>query len=376
MKKIVIHYPFIPSYRVPVFNNLSDKSDIDVLFISALDSDDITIKCDSEFWRFRHKESELKTIRLFGRKLTIELGVLSYLIQMRGGECFYIALSNPNIITSWLYSLLAKILGYKVIFWGHGLLKREKGIKRLIRSIYYSIPDKHWLYGNNAVYLMEDLGVKKRKISVIYNSLNYEVQKLQRNLLKKDRKLIRQKLGYNDDDIVIICIGRLLEKLKIDVIIRAVELGRRSGLPLRLVIIGDGPIKAALQELVFSLNIDEYVTFTGALYREEDIGPYYISSDISAVAGVVGLAAMHSLAYGIPMITHNCLQEHCPEVEAIIPGYSGEFFVKDDLSSIIEAVKKVSSSSVDYFHNSINILEKYYTPKAQVEFMLRSINEF
>lgn len=86
-------------------------------------------------------------------------------------------LSNPNILTSWVYSVYAKLLGYKIVYWGHGLLKPDKGIKALVRKIYYSLADQFFLYGNRGKQLLINMGVKSTKINVIYNSLNYEEQK-------------------------------------------------------------------------------------------------------------------------------------------------------------------------------------------------------
>ncbi|MCV5632640.1 glycosyltransferase, partial [Escherichia coli] len=86
----------------------------------------------------------------------------------------------------------------------------------------------------------------------------------------------------------------------------------------RLIIIGDGPERKNLEQIACEYNIQDKVNFLGKVYDEKTLSLYYMMADASAVIGVVGLAAMHSLAYGIPMITHSNISEHCPEVEAII----------------------------------------------------------
>mgnify|MGYP003386025244 FL=1 len=43
MKKIIIHYPFVPNYRIPIFNALQDCQDIELLVMSANKSNDATL---------------------------------------------------------------------------------------------------------------------------------------------------------------------------------------------------------------------------------------------------------------------------------------------------------------------------------------------
>ncbi|HCQ8773883.1 TPA: glycosyltransferase, partial [Escherichia coli] len=261
MKKVIIHYPYIPSYRVPVFNALSRN--MDVVFFSDLSSIDKTIKSDRHNWEFKHFKTNLRQISIFGRKIDYETGVFCKLWKLRKEASHYVLLSNPNILTSWVYSVYAKLLGYKIVYWGHGLLKPDKGIKALVRKIYYSLADQFFLYGNRGKQLLINMGVKSTKINVIYNSLNYEEQKKYRSLLQNKKELLRKENGYNNEDIIIICMGRLVPKLKIDVIISLLGKHRSLMDRYRLIIIGDGPERKNLEQIAFEYNIQDKVNFLG-----------------------------------------------------------------------------------------------------------------
>lgn len=219
MRNILVHYPFIPSYRVPVFNELAKEEKFKFYFLSAIESDDETFNTKSDRWCFDHLETKLYYFNFLKKRVNVELGVFRHLFKLRERGSYYVILSNPNIISSWLYAIIGKAIGYKVIFWGHGLLKRDKGIKGILRKIYYKIPDKHWLYGNKGKELLIEQGINEDKIDVIYNSLDYSEQKKHRELYLPDRKSIRRDLGYSDNDFVVIVIGRLLKKLCIDQLI-------------------------------------------------------------------------------------------------------------------------------------------------------------
>ncbi|HGL4294454.1 TPA: glycosyltransferase family 4 protein [Citrobacter sedlakii] len=375
MKRVIIHYPYIPSYRVPVFNELSKN--LDVIYLSALSSPDKTIKSDNVNWKFKHHETNLKQFSLFGKKYDYETKVFRHLWKYRKEASHYIVLSNPNILTSWLYSILAKILGYKVVFWGHGLLKEDAGVKALIRKVYYSLADQFLLYGNRGKELLINAGISSSKIKVIYNSLDYEQQKKYRLSLEGKKNDLRLRMGFNPDDVILVCMGRLVTKLKIDKLISL--LGQKKDLfsNYKLIVIGDGPERKRLEELVREYKIEGKVKFIGKLYDEESISNYYMMADASVVMGIVGLAAMHSLAYGIPLITHSNLDEHCPEVEAIINKETGYFFEQDNEQSLIETLLYLNRAQdlKKIKQNCIDIIEEYYTPQKQSFFIKSALYE-
>lgn len=376
MKKILLHYPFVPSYRIPIFNEMSQSELVDLIVLSSDKSKDKHLLSSNDgTWKFNHIKTSLKSVKVFSKSFEFEFGVVKNLITYRSSFDYYVILSNPNIISSWLYSITARILGYKVIFWGHGLLKKDSGFKSIIRKLYYKIPNKFWLYGNNAVSLMVNEGVRKEKLSVIYNSLDYLTQVKYRDLYRGSRNLIRDELGLKTDDVVFICIGRLLKKLEIDKLIHYISLFKDNQ-SIKVFIVGSGPEQENLKILVQSLNLNKNFIFTGAIYDESILAKYYTVADASIVMGVVGLAAMHCLAYGVPLVTHSLINEHCPEIEAIIDGKTGFLFEKNNPNSFFDAINRLVQLRKKHtiiYEDCILMIEQFYTPKKQLEFMLKSL---
>jgi glycosyltransferase involved in cell wall biosynthesis len=375
MHNIIIHYPFVASYRVAVFNELANNNKINLTVLSAEKSKDDTLLSEKVGWKFDHITTRLYSFQVFKKIIDFETGVLSKLIKLRKKNTVYVILSNPNILSSWCYSLFARCLGYQVIFWGHGLLKKEYGLRRVLRKLYYSLANKHWVYGDNAIPLMNDLGINENVIYPIYNSLNYKTQKKLANLNISKRDVIRNDLGYLKSDLVAICMGRLLPKLKIDQVINNIKYAEKNNIKLKLIVIGDGPEKDRLIGIAENENLTKYIVFTGAIYDEKDLSVYYNAADLSIVMGVVGLSAMHSLAYGVPLLTNNDLQSHCPEIEAIRPGESGEFFENNNLDSFITGLALINKNKDNYKKRCIEIIEEKYTPEMQVQFILESLND-
>lgn len=87
--------------------------------------------------------------------------------------------------------------------------------------------------------------------------------------MQNKKELLRKENGYNNEDIIIICMGRLVPKLKIDVIISLLGKHRSLMDRYRLIIIGDGPERKNLEQIACEYNIQDKVSFLGKVYDEK-----------------------------------------------------------------------------------------------------------
>jgi hypothetical protein len=82
--------------------------------------------------------------------------------------------------------------------------------------------------------------------------------------------------------------------------------------------------------------------------------------------GKVGLTAMHSMAYGTPVISHNTFDHQMPEVEAIVPGVTGDYFAEgssEDLARVI--AKWFDTHPTKPERECIDRIEAEFTPAFQ-----------
>lgn len=120
---------------------------------------------------------------------------------------------------------------------------------------------------------------------------------------RSDGKALRSREGWQDD-IVLISTGRLALEKNWPTLLQAAQKVHLDHPSLRLVLIGDGPEKGALQALATELGIAERVTFTGAL-PFSDIPAYLKAADLFGFASVTetqGLVTMEALAAGLPVV--------------------------------------------------------------------------
>ena len=120
---------------------------------------------------------------------------------------------------------------------------------------------------------------------------------------RADGKALRAREGWQDD-IVLVSTGRLASEKNWPTLIQAAQKVYREHPQLRVVLIGDGPEKSALQELVAELGIAERVTFTGEIHFSE-VPVYLKAADVFGFASVTetqGLVTMEAIAAGLPVV--------------------------------------------------------------------------
>ena len=152
--------------------------------------------------------------------------------------------------------------------------------------------------------LMENAGISKEKIKVLYNFV--DIEKFNPNALKEyNRDIQRRKLGTEKNDFVIGFVGRLVKIKGCTDLIKAVNLLVKKNKKIKLLVAGEGSEKNELVNLTKEFNLEKNVRFLGYV---EDIKGFYNCLDVVVIPshwesfGIVGLEAQ---AMGVPVIASN-----------------------------------------------------------------------
>ncbi|MDP3713009.1 MAG: glycosyltransferase [Mycobacteriales bacterium] len=73
-------------------------------------------------------------------------------------------------------------------------------------------------------------------------------------------------------DLDLVCVGRLIAKKGVDLAVEAVGQLRDRGIATTLHVVGDGPLRSALDEQVTRAGLQDHICFHGALPHEEVLG--------------------------------------------------------------------------------------------------------
>ncbi len=255
----------------------------------------------------------------------------------------YILEGDAYYLSSWVGAILAKLRRRRVLFWSHGWTRRDSGVKHLLRALFYRLADGLLLYGERARSIGIEYGFSPARLYVMYNSLDFDGQRrCSAQVTSAEVESLRRELFGPEPVPVVIGTARLIEKKRFDLLIRALGLINRTGRRVDLLLVGDGPARASLEALARSESVN--VVFAGACYDEPGLARYFACASVCVMPGEIGLTCMHSLGYGVPVITHNDPDRQGPEFEAIVPGVTGELFAPNDVEDLARKLDRWTRS--------------------------------
>lgn len=281
----------------------------------------------------------------------------------------YLMIGAPMCISIWALCVLLRVFHpkKKVFFWTHGWYGKESKMETLIKKMFYRLPTGVLLYGNYAKGLMIKEGFDPSKLNVIYNSLDYEKQLALRNSMMPTR-IYSDHFGNDNPVIIIIC--RLTSRKKIDMLIETISFLKDRGTLYNLVIVGDGSEKDKLQQLSYEKGVTEQTWFYGPCYDEQKNAELIYNADLCVTPGDVGLTAIHSMMFGVPVITHNYFPSQGPEFEVIQPRVTGDFFEKDNVKSLVDTIDRwfqfdFTREKIRY--NCYKVIDEKWNPNNQIK---------
>lgn len=286
-----------------------------------------------------------------------------------------ILLGNPYWIATWFGAIVGRLTGKRVMFWSHGFLTPPTGLKGWMRRVFFRLAHAHLFYGRRAKRNAVALGWDARRIHVIGNSLDLDRQRAERKVVD-DQAIAscRIALFARPDAPTVICSCRLQPKKRLELLIRAAARLAERGEPVNVIIIGDGPERSRLEELARLERVP--VHFEGACYDESRIALLTMASDLTVCPGFIGLTAIHSMAYGVPVITNKRSSDEAPEVESIIPGQTGDVFEDGDAEDLVRVMRPWLHRAGDrqaVRAACIDMVERYWSPDSQLDAIERAV---
>jgi glycosyltransferase involved in cell wall biosynthesis len=142
-------------------------------------------------------------------------------------------------------------------------------------------------------------GLFGRSTEVIYNGIDTAHW----TAAGQDRPAMRGALGYGEDDFVI-GVSAVLRAEKNHVqMVDAIAMLRRRGVPARALLIGDGPMRGAVEARARAAGVADSVVITGL---QQDVRPLLAACDVAALCSTsvetFSLAALEAMALGLPVV--------------------------------------------------------------------------
>lgn len=179
-------------------------------------------------------------------------------------------------------------------------------------------------------------GVGSRHNEVIYNGI--DTAHFSDRSTPEGRAMLRQGFGFGAGDFVVGISAVLRPEKNHRQLVEAVAALRRAGLPARLLIIGDGPLRPAVEAQAANLGIADSVRVTGFSL---DVRPFLAICDVTVLCSLTetfSLAALEGMAMGKALV----ISDVGGAAEMVVPGYSGELFPVGDTPALTAALRRVA----------------------------------
>ena len=209
----------------------------------------------------------------------------------------------------------------KYILWGHRYSKNRFAC--VVRDQFMQRADRLLMYGDEEVECMIARGVDPSKIVIAWNTIqvpnHHDYSGTSKNSL--------------------LFVGRLQVRKRIDLLIETfARLQGRIENETILDIVGSGEIEKDLREVAANHGVADKIFFHGRVDSPEALAGFFSRAYAYVSPGHVGLGVLHSLAYGVPVITLRNVR-HAPEFHNLV--HARNAFICEDIREIEQAMEKL-----------------------------------
>lgn len=351
-RRILVVYQHLPLYRRSIFLALQNSDRFTFEFAAS------PVPQDSSIAVMNHQELTSfhpLTNRLVG-PLLWQHGLIR--IAARRPYTAVVFLGSWTYASTWLAAGLCRLNRTPCLFWTHGWTRPEKGIKSRFRLLFYRLADCLLLYGESGKQLGTAAGYPSDRSRVIYNSIDF----------RADLPKLSFPEGAPTRPPCVIAVARMTRGKRFDLLIRAAAHLASENHAIRITLVGEGPDKASLQDLAGELAVE--VSFEGAVYDRDQLRRLYDGSAVCVIPGAAGLSVIQSLAHGVPVITHDDINDHGPEWEAIQIGATGSLFRQGEVVALAQEIRRWISVKPEARRRTAQIAQQVvidkYTADSQV----------
>ncbi|HTU21295.1 MAG TPA: glycosyltransferase [Gemmataceae bacterium] len=149
--------------------------------------------------------------------------------------------------------------------------------------------------------LVHNEGIPNRRVEVIYNGVNLAPFSNGR----PDRLAIRQEIGVGAGDLVLLQVARLDYLKDHATALRTLSRLRQDRADARLVLVGDGQERGAIEELIQRLDLSANVRLLGL---RSDVNHLLAAADVfllSSISEGIPLTLIEAMAAGVPVVSTN-----------------------------------------------------------------------
>ena len=318
--KLAILTNILAPYRVPIFERLTERFEVSVLYSGREGNRDKWRGLEHAVHGFSLKRSKGYTFTwskrdgstaLDTRYLHVNPGLIADLLSLRPDAIVTDEMGFRTLVAL----IYGRLFECPVWVWWGGTRHTERGIgllKRTLRQRLARHVPRWFSYGVTSTEYLTSLRVKPESV--------VELQ----NCVPEDRFLEPLAPAFHlEPRPVLLCVGRLVPGKGVDLLLRAAARLQGEGHTFSLLVVGDGPERHTLERLTATLGLRN-VHFQPALPAEAVAGVYRSGDALvfPTLDDVWGLVVNEALWCGLPSLVSiyaGCARELVPSASTFDP---------------------------------------------------------
>ncbi len=355
----------IPSYREGFYDRLFKREDVNVTVYCQDQIPGMNLKTIHD--KYSDRVKLVKFIAASKEKIAWQFLpwckiTTNYDVVFVGG--------NPRTLSDVVISCLLHFMGKSIVFWTMAHSFRARALTEKIRLFWSRLFNFIFVYTDSEVDFLKSVGFKNNFILGMNNGLDQIViDEVRFKWTKASLHEWRYSNQLNNSLMILSC-ARLEAKNKFEQVIQALPLLLKVIPNIVWCVIGEGEMKDELEMLVKNAGLENNVRFIGAIYEENLLAPWFLSSEILIHPAAIGLTLLHSFGYSLPVVTHGEAKLHGPEYAAFEPELTGRNFHIDNIQSLAETISGLLFDEKSLFcmkNYSHKVAQKKYNVDVMVE---------
>ena len=347
--KVAIFQHFLSHYRVGIFETIVKSQEFQYEFWLGEKGKHVLFSLHhnvTDEVDFPIRPSPMRTLQLpfLSTPIILIPGQMRAAVSREVKVLIFPAIYNQPFFLA--ATVIARLMGKKVIYWGHGINKGgpDRPWRSWLIRTTARLANAILLYGKREANYYDQKGFPMRKVFVSNNALDTRpVKAILEGTTPADIKRFQEEKKLRGKKALIFT-GRLLASKEVIVAVEAMPAILKQEPDAILVIIGDGPDAERIRKRIDELALTNHVQMPGAIFDEEVLARYYLSSQIAVIPGSAGLVINHAFAYSVPVITSDDLWRHGPEIAMLEDGKTGLLFHDGNPDSLADCVIELLSN--------------------------------
>jgi len=302
--RLVIITEIIAPYRIPVFNALAARSEIE-LHVIFLSENDPSLR----LWRVYKDEIKFSYEVLpswrqrFGRhKVLVNRGLVSALNRIKPNV---VLCGGYNYLASWEAAGWARIHRVPLLLWSESTAldaRRGHWLVEFMKTRFLRLCRGFVVSGKSSFHYLKDLGIPEQKIFTAPNAVDIKLFSSLADKARRDALDVRTR--HSLPARYFLYVGRLVEaKGVFDLLEAYAKLSDESRTEVALVFVGDGADRTKLMERASEITPGT-ILFPGFAHREE-LAEFYSLADALVFpthSDPWGLVVNEAMSCGLPVV--------------------------------------------------------------------------